>query len=89
MNQVNQLTICRDNYDSQEDFENAVKRAVLFLINEEYIITVKYDSKAFGIVIISYDYANEEYGGLLPYWLTPEQAEHLTVEDEDDENEKV
>lgn len=75
---VNHITVCRDNYKTQEDFENAVKNIIMFLINEDYILTIKYDSKEFGIVVISYDYANEEFGGAMPYWLLPEEIEKIT-----------
>lgn len=74
---VNRVTVCKENYKTQEEFENAVKNIIMFLINEDYVLTIKYDAKEFGIVVIEYDYANEEFGGALPYWLMPDEVEIL------------
>ena len=79
MNKVNQLTICKEDYSSYKEFKNAVKRAIMVLLENDYIMTVKYDDrdKEMGIVVINYDYANEEFGGALPYWLLPDEIEIL------------
>ena len=79
MNKVNQLTICKKDYSSDKEFKNAIKRAIMVLLENDYIMTVKYDDrdKEMGIVIINYDCANEEFGGALPYWLLPYEVETL------------
>lgn len=86
MNRTNSLVICRDNYKTKEDFENAIRDAVMLLLDAEYIMTVKYDEKGFGIVAIEYQYDNEEYGTPLPYWLSPEEFESVVWDDERDTN---
>lgn len=83
MNNVNRLTVCKKDYSTNKEFRNAVKKAIMFLLDNDYIMTVKYDArdKEMGIVVIDYDYANEEFGGYLPYWLLPEEIEKVTNEE--------
>ena len=82
MSEINKLTVCKKDYSSNKEFKNAVKNAIMTLLNNDYIMTVKYDNrdKEMGIVVIEYDYANEEFGGALPYWLLPEEIEKITNE---------
>lgn len=77
MKDVNQIVICRDEYKSKEEFENAIKDAVMVLLNNNYIMTVKYDEKGLGIVAIDYNYAEQEYGCHYPYWLSPNEFESI------------
>ena len=77
MNKVNQIVICKKEYKSQEDFENAIKDVIMVLLNNDYIMTVEYDEKNLGIVLIEYDYKNQEYGEPYPYWLLPEERETI------------
>ena len=58
----------------------------MLLLDAEYIMTVKYDEKGFGIVSIEYQYHNEEYGTPLPYWLSPEEFESVVWDDERDKD---
>ena len=44
-NSVNRLTICRDNYKSEEEFRNAISAAVNLLIDAEYVLVIQYDEK--------------------------------------------
>lgn len=81
MKKVNQIVICKDEYNSKEEFENAIKDAVMVLLNNNYIMTINYDNKGFGIVVIEYDDANETFGGYYPYWLLPEECESITWQD--------
>ena len=71
MNSVNRITICRDKYKTQDDFENAIKRAVMLLLENDYIMTIKYDEPALGIVCIDYNYADHSFGADYPVWLSP------------------
>lgn len=84
MNNVNRITICKNNYHNQEDFENAVKKAIMVLLDNNYIMSVDYDAndKEMGIVVIDYDYADKEYGGSYPYWLLPEEFENIESREE-------
>ena len=75
MKKVNQLVVCKDDYNTKEEFENAIKDAVMVLLNNNYIMTVKYDEKEMGVVVIEYDYADLEFGTPYTRWLYPEEEE--------------
>lgn len=83
MNKVNSIVICKDNFNSQEEFENAIRDAIMVLLENDYIMTVKYDDKGIGIVVINYNYSNQEFGDVYPYWLMPEEYESIFWDDED------
>ena len=69
MEKVNCITICKDNYKSEQEWRQAISDAVMLLLEAEYIMVVRYDEKGLGIVCIDFDYADQSYGGLYPYWL--------------------
>lgn len=77
MNKVNQLVICRDEFEDEYAFEESIKTAVMLLLQNDYIMTIKYDEKGLGIVAIDFESNHEEYGGPMPYWLFPEEEEYL------------
>ena len=86
MKKINNITICRHKYTKREDFENAVKSAIMLLLDAEYVMTVRYDEKALGIVEIEYSPADREFGYPYPYWLDPLKEDVTEVaETEDDE----
>lgn len=78
MSKVNQLVLCRDNYKDEIDFKNAVRDAVMLLLDAEYIMVIDYDEKGLGIIKIEYNYADETYGDRYPCWLYPEEEESVT-----------
>lgn len=78
MNNVNQLVVCKEDYNSKEEFENAIKEAIMVLLNNNYIMTVKYDDRVFGIVLIEFEHNNIEWGCPHPYWLSPEEFDSVT-----------
>ena len=82
MSDINQMTICRDTYKTQEDFENAIKKAVMVLLDNNYIMTVRYDEPGLGIVCIDYNYADQSYGDHYPHWLSPTEWESVVWDDE-------
>ena len=82
MSKVNELVLCRYEYDSQEEFESEVKKAVMLLLNANQIMTIRYDEKGLGIVVIEYKYDDQSYGDYYPYWLLPDEIESV-VFDED------
>lgn len=84
MNKVNSIVICRDTYKTQEDFENAIKKAVMVLLDNEYIMTVRYDEPGLGIVCIDFDNADESMGCPYPYWLSPREWESVIWDNSDD-----
>lgn len=85
MNKVNELVICKDNFRSQEDFENAIKKAVTCLLDNNYVMTVRYDEKGLGIVCIDYNHVDRALGEDYPIWVSPEEAESIIAEGEIDE----
>lgn len=82
MSDINNITICRDTYKTQEDFENAIKKAVMVLLDNEYIMTVRYDEPGFGIVCIDYSHDDQSFGYPYPYWLSPNEWESVAWDDE-------
>ena len=82
MSDINCITICRDTYKTQEDFEDAIKKAVMVLLDNNYIMTVRYDEPGLGIVCIDYNYADRSYGHHYPYWLSPTEWESVVWDDE-------
>ena len=82
MNKVNELVLCRDNYNGQEEFEEAIKDAIMLLLDANYISVVRYDEKSLGIVVIEYNYAELEYGDKYPYWLYPNEEESIVYNKE-------
>lgn len=84
MRKVNSLVICKKDYESQYEFEEAIKRAVMLLLGAKYVMTVRYDDKSLGIVIIEYDYADLSFGTPYPYWLLPEEEESVNYESNND-----
>lgn len=77
MNKVNELILCRDEYNSQEEFEDEIKKAVMLLLNANQIMTIRYDEKGLGIVAIEYKYDDQSYSDYYPYWLSPEEIESV------------
>ena len=86
MNKVNKLVLCRENYDSQEEFEDEIKKAVMLLLNANQIMTIRYDEKGLGIVAIEYKYADQSYGDYYPYWLLPDEIESIIFDEERERN---
>lgn len=82
MNKVNKLVLCREDYESQEEFENEIKKAVMLLLNANQIMTIRYDEKGLGIIVIEYKYADQNYGDYYPYWLLPDEIESVIFDGE-------
>lgn len=83
MNDVNRITLCRDRYSSQEEYENAIKRAVMVLLENDYIMTIRWDEKGLGILCIDYEDDDARTGNPYPYWLLPEEWENIMYTDEE------
>ena len=83
MAQVNSITICKEDYDSTEEFKNTIRDTVMLLLDANYETTVRYDEKGLGIVVIEFDHdRNLVYGNSLPYWLSPKEVESVVWDDE-------
>ena len=74
---TNIITILRENFDSETGFKNAIKDAIAVLLDNNYIMTVRWEEKGAGIVAIDYNYGNEEFGDYYPRWLLPEEWESI------------
>ena len=85
MHNANEITILRDEYSSQEEFENAIKKAVMVLLDNNYIMTVRYDDKGLGIVVIEYNHSDRALGSEYPYWLSVEEFESIYYENDNEE----
>ena len=85
MKYVNSIVICRSEYSSKEEFQDAIKDAIMVLLNNNYIMTVRYDEKGLGIISIEYNHANKEHGADYPYWLSPSEVESVIWDDEKNE----
>lgn len=83
MNNTNNITICRDTYETQEDFENAIKKAIMVLLDNRYIMTVRYDEPGLGIVCIEFENGDPSMGADYPYWLSPTEWESVVFDNED------
>ena len=86
MSRVNELVLCRENYESQEEFEDEIKKAVMLLLNADQIMTIRYGEKGLGIVTIEYKYADQSYGDYYPYWLLPDEIESVIFDEERGQN---
>ena len=75
MKKVNRITICKDNYKSEQEWRQAISDAIMLLLEAEYIMTVRYDEKGLGIVCIDFDHADQSYGSPYPYWLDANDLE--------------
>ena len=83
MAQVNSIAICRDDYDSTEEFKNNIRDAIMLLLDASYETTVRYDEKGLGIVVIEFDHDRSlAFGNSLPYWLSPEEVGSVVWDDE-------
>ena len=86
MSRVNELVLCRENYESQEEFEDEIKKAVMLLLNADQIMTITYDEKGLGLVASEYKYADQSYGDYYPYWLLPDDIEIVIFDEERGQN---
>ena len=84
MNNINRITICRDSFESHQDFEEAILRAIKVLLENDYIMVINYDEKGLGIINIEYNHSNQEYGCDYPYWLSPNEIESVVFDDKED-----
>lgn len=84
MKDVNSITIDRDNFSSQEEWEDAVKRMIFLLLENRQIMTVSATEFGMGLVDIEFNSNRPEWGSHYPYWLSPSEEESI-VYDEDRE----
>lgn len=80
MKRVNSITICKDNYNTREEWEDAIKKMIMSLLDNRQIMTVSYDEPRLGIVVIEFNHDSQEFGDYYPYWLLPEEEEQIIYE---------
>lgn len=87
MKKASELIVCKDNYNSYEEFQNAIRDAIMVLLNNGYIMTIRYDAneKEMGIVVIEYDSNEVELSEYHPHWLSWSEYNRI-VWDEDVED---
>ena len=81
---TNSIVFCKNKYETETDWELAISNAVMMLLNANYIMTVRYDEKGLGIVVIEFEH-DDRYGGAYPYWLEPEEIEQVIFNNEKEE----
>jgi hypothetical protein len=86
MKDVNSIAICRDNYNTREEWEDAIKKMVVALLDNCQIMTVRYDEPGFGIVVIEFNTDDPSVGCHYPYWLSPEEEMSVIYDDERKDN---
>lgn len=82
MTRVNEIVICRDEYKTTEDWENAIKKAVMVLLDNNYTMIVRNDDKGLGIAVIEFDSDDPTLGGPMPYFLSCCEYESVIWDDE-------
>ena len=87
MRDVNSIAIVRDNYATREEWEDAIKRMVVNLLDNRQIMTVSYDESGLGIVAIEFNPDQQEWGCKYPYWLSPNEEESVIYDEEREEEE--
>ena len=65
---VNNIVICKKNHKTDKEFRKAISKAVDLLLEEDYVMVVRYDEKGLGIVVIEYSEADPSYGAPRPVW---------------------
>ena len=67
MNDVNSIVICKEDYKTIEGWEDAIKKAIMVLLDNNYIMTIKWDDKGLGIVTIDFEHDDVSFGARYPY----------------------
>lgn len=80
MRDVNSIAIVRDNYSTREEWEDAIKKIVVALLDNRQIMAVRYDEPGFGIVVIEFNPDQQEWGCKYPYWLSPKEEETVNYD---------
>lgn len=80
MKNVNSIAICRDNFSTKEEWKNAIRDMVIALLDNNQIMTVRYDEPGLGIVVIEFNPNDQSFGCHYPYWLSPEEEESVVYD---------
>lgn len=85
MNKVNELVLCIEDYKNESEFKYRLAEAIMLLTEAGYICTLR--EEEIGIFVINYERDNRSHGCPYPYWLTPEQWESISLENNLDSSE--
>lgn len=80
---IGTITVCRKYYRTEEEYHNAVGRALFVLFENYYHCIVREEES---IVIIEYDYEDTEISSYRPVWLTWQEEEQILFQRREDEN---
>ena len=82
MKNANHIAICKDNFSSREEWEDAIKKMIISLLDNRQIMTVCYDEPGLGIVVIEFNPDQQDWGCRYPYWLSPSEEESIIYDNE-------
>lgn len=73
--------------ETKEEFFQRIAEQIRLLLEEEYLVVVRYDEPGLEIVLIEFEHDNHfvDYGCSQPVWITSEEEERLFSMDEDNE----
>ena len=86
MKDTNEICIDRDNFSSREEWEDAAKRVIISLLENNQIMTVGAPEFKMGIIEIEYNPNKPEWGGHMPYWLSQSEADSVVWDDAQEDN---
>lgn len=79
---VNSIAICRDNFNTKEEWKDAIRDMVAALLDNNQVMTVRYDEPGLGIVVIEFNPDDRSLGCDYPIWLSPTEAESIIYDEE-------
>lgn len=65
---MNKLTMMRENYKTDEDFNRALGNAVRFFADNDYQMKCYWDDKGVGVFVIEFDYQDVGLSGWELAW---------------------
>ena len=86
MKDVNSIAIDRDNFKSRQEWEDAVKRLIFSLLENDQIMTVSAPEFGMGLVEIEFNPNEPEWGGHMPYWLSSSEEESVVWDEDREDN---
>ena len=86
MKDVNSIAIDRNNFKSREEWEDAVKRLIFSLLENDQIMTVSAPEFKMGLVEIEYNPNKPEWESHYPYWLSHNEVESVVWDDAQEDN---
>lgn len=88
--EVNRITLCRNDWDSDEEFTKKIGETLQLLFKCGYICVVMDDDGSGSVIVIEYQHDErlDAFGVYNPMWVSPEEEEMITVKrlDNSEEN---